>query len=57
MTLQDYIADGLAGFASDPADSDFQLGYRAALFEVKKMVDERVIDLEESAIKIKLHRD
>lgn len=33
---QDYIADALAGFKSDPADSDFQRGYHAALETVAR---------------------
>lgn len=34
--LSDYLLQALQGFDADPPDTDFQLGYKAALIEVGK---------------------
>lgn len=40
QSLAEYIREALAGFENDPADSDFQRGYKAALEAVKQFMEE-----------------
>jgi hypothetical protein len=44
MQIKHYLQQALDGFKHDPADSDFQRGYLAALEEVAKMYAPEIID-------------
>lgn len=39
MTLEEYLAQALAGFERDPADTRFQEGYKAALEDVQQFLE------------------
>ncbi len=38
IDVETYLIEALTSFESDPADTDYQKGYKAALEEVKKIV-------------------
>ena len=40
MTIKQYLEQALAGFKNDPADTNFQRGYQAALEEVAKFLEQ-----------------
>lgn len=41
MTIQEYIAEAIASFDRDPADTRFQEGYKAALEDVQKFLSQQ----------------
>ena len=40
MTIEEYLEQALNGFERDPADTRFQEGYKAALEDVQKFLQE-----------------
>lgn len=38
MNIQDYIEQAIASFEADPADTEYQKGYLAALVEMQKVL-------------------
>ena len=40
MTIEEYLEQALDGFKRDPADTRFQEGYKAALEDVQKFLQE-----------------
>jgi hypothetical protein len=38
MNIEEYLKEAIASFGKDPADSEFQKGYLAALEEVQKVM-------------------
>ena len=41
MNVEEYLKWAIASFERDPADSEFQKGYLAALIEVQKVLDDK----------------
>ena len=39
MIVKDYLEEALEAFAKDPADTDYQRGYEAALRELAEFLD------------------
>ena len=48
MNIEEYLEWAIASFERDPADSEFQRGYLAALEEVQKVLDssKKKVDIE-----------
>tara|TARA_Y100001001_G_C8012723_1_gene310295 strand:- start:2051 stop:2224 length:174 start_codon:yes stop_codon:yes gene_type:complete len=38
MDIEDYVEDALNSFKNDPADTDYQRGYRDCLVEIQKCI-------------------
>jgi len=49
--VKDYIVDALHGFISDPADSDYQRGYLAALLELAEVTGIKLCSHHSSVLK------
>lgn len=44
MALDAYLRQALEGFKDDPADSDFQRGYEAAIREIAKVFHPELLE-------------
>lgn len=44
--VYEYLNDAIKSFAGDPADSDFQRGYLAALIEMENYFKNRELELD-----------
>jgi hypothetical protein len=44
MSIEEYLEEAIASFKRDPADSQFQKGYLAALEETQKFLQQQKSD-------------